>query len=119
MSHPKHHIRKTEEEIQNLTTIEKEHYNRVQRIMNSGPKYGIFGVNKYNPEMSLNKEGSLFSPKKNIKNVPKSSNKIDKTVRIESRQNHNFIGIINMTKVAPIKKKKRDSGKKNKDKEVY
>ena len=114
---PQHHIRKTEEEIQNLTTIEKEHYNRVQRIMNSGPKYGIFGVNKYNPETSLNKEGSLFSPKKNIKNVPKSSNKIDKTVRIESRQNHNFIGIINMTKVAPIKKKKRDSGKKNKDKE--
>ena len=114
---PQHHIRKTEEELQNLTTIEKDHYNRVQRIMNSGPKYGIFGVNKYNPETSFNKDGSLFSPKKNITNVPKSSNKIDKTVRIESRQNHNFIGIINMTKVAPIKKKKKETGKKNKDKE--
>jgi hypothetical protein len=114
---PQHHIRKTEEEIQNLTTIEKDHYNRVQRIMNSGPKYGIFGVNKYNPETSFNKDANLFSPKKNITNVPRSSNKIDKTVRIESRQNHNFIGIINMTKVAPIKKKKRDSGKKAKDKE--
>ena len=114
---PQHHIRKTEEELQNLTTIEKDHYNRVQRIMNSGPKYGIFGVNKYNPETSFNKEGSLFSPKKGITNVPKSSNKIDKTVRIESRQNHNFIGIINMTKVVPIKKKKRETGKKLKDKE--
>ena len=114
---PQHHIRKTEEEIQNLTTIEKDHYNRVQRIMNSGPKYGIFGVNKYNPETSFNKDANLFSPKKNITNVPRSSNKIDKTVRIESRQNHNFIGIINMTKVAPIKKKKRDSGKIIKDKE--
>ena len=114
---PQHHIRKTEEELQNLTTIEKDHYNRVQRIMNSGPKYGIFGVNKYNPETSLNKDTNLFSPKKNITNVPRSSNKIDKTVRIESRQNHNFIGIINMTKVAPIKKKKRESGKKIKDKE--
>ena len=114
---PQHHIRKTEEEIQNLTTIEKDHYNRVQRIMNSGPKYGIFGVNKYNPETSFNKDANLFSPKKNITSVPRSSNKIDKTVRIESRQNHNFIGIINMTKVAPIKKKKRDSGKKTKDKE--
>ena len=114
---PQHHIRKTEEELQNLTTIEKDHYNRVQRIMNSGPKYGIFGVNKYNPEKSLNKDTNLFSPKKNITNVPRSSNKIDKTVRIESRQNHNFIGIINMTKVAPIKKKKRESGKKIKDKE--
>ena len=70
---PQHHIRKTEEELQNLTTIEKDHYNRVQRIMNSGPKYGIFGVNKYNPETSFNKEGSLFSPKKGITNVPKSS----------------------------------------------
>ena len=114
---PQHHIRKTEEELQNLTSIEKDHYNRVQRIMNSGPKYGIFGVNKYNPETSLNKDTNLFSPKKNITNVPRSSNKIDKTVRIESRQNHNFIGIINMTKVAPIKKKKRESGKKIKDKE--
>ena len=114
---PQHHIRKTEEEIQNLTTIEKDHYNRVQRIMNSGPKYGIFGVNKYNPETSFNKDANLFSPKKNITSVPRSSNKIDKTVRIESRQNHNFIGIISMTKVAPIKKKKRDSGKIIKDKE--
>ena len=114
---PQHHIRKTEEELQNLTTKEKDHYNRVQRIMNSGPKYGIFGVNKYNPETSFNKDANLFSPRKNISNVPRSSNKIDKTVRIESRQNHNFIGIINMTKVAPIKKKKKESDKKNKDKE--
>ena len=84
--------------------------------MNSGPKYGIFGVNKYNPETSFNKEGYVFSPKKSSQNVPKSSNKIDKTVRIESRQNHNFIGIINMTKVVPIKKKKR-KWKKMKEKE--
>ena len=109
---PQHHMKKTDDEFQNLTTIEKDHYNRVQRIMNSGPKYGIFGVNKYNPDNSFNnKDGSLFSPRKNIRNIPRSSNKIDKTVKIESRQNHNFIGIISMTKVAPIKKKKKDNKK--------
>ena len=105
-------MKKTDDEFQNLTTREKDHYNRVQRIMNSGPKYGIFGVNKYNPDNSFNnKDGSLFSPRKNIRNIPRSSNKIDKTVKIESRQNHNFIGIISMTKVAPIKKKKKDNKK--------
>ena len=115
---PQHHIKKTEEELKYLTTIEKDHYNRVQRIMNAGPKINnIFGVNNYNPENSFNgiKEGGLFSPKKSALNIPKSSNKIDKTIKIESRQNHNFIGIINMTKNAPIKKKKRDSNKKAKD----
>ena len=111
---PQHHIKKTQEEINELNTIEKDHYNRVQRIMNSGPKYGIFGVNNYNPDNSF-KEGYVFSPKKSSQNVPKSSNKIDKTVRIESRQNHNFIGIINMTKVVPIKKKKKDSNRKVKE----
>ena len=113
---PQHHMKKTDEEFQNLTTIEKDHYNRVQRIMNSGPKYGIFGVNKYNPDNSL-KDGSLFSPRKNIRNIPRSSNKIDKTVRIENRQNHNFIGIISMTKVAPIKKKKKDNSRKTIEKD--
>ena len=51
---PQHHMKKTDDEFQNLTTREKDHYNRVQRIMNSGPKYGIFGVNKYNPDNSFN-----------------------------------------------------------------
>ena len=49
--------------------------------------------------------------------MPKSSNKIEKTIKIESRQNHNFIGIINMTKNVPINKKRRDTNKKSKDKE--
>lgn len=82
--------------------------------MNSGPKYGIFGVNKYNPENNPNKEG-LFSPRKNNK-YPRSSNKIDKTFKIESRQNHNFFGIINMTKVAAIKKRKIKKRKKTRKK---
>ena len=111
---PQHHIKKTEDEIKNLTTVEKDHYDRVQRIMNSGPKYGIFGVNNYNPENSMNnsKEGNLFSPKNK---VDKTSNKIDKTVRIESRQNHNFIGIINMTKVVSVKKPKKEGGRKSQE----
>ena len=107
---PQHHVKKTEEEINNLTTIEKDHYNRVQRIMNSGPKYGIFGVNKYNPENS----GAIYTSNKKAE-VPKSSNKIDKTVKIESRQNHNFIGIINMTKVVPVKKKKKENNRKSQE----
>ena len=117
---PQHHIKKTEEELKNLTTIEKDHYNRVQRIMNAGPKVNnIFGVNNYNPENSFNgiKENNLFSPKKNISKIPKSSNKIDKTIKIESRQNHNFIGIINMTKNVPINRKKRNPAKKAKEEE--
>ena len=118
---PQHHIKKTDDEIKNLTTVEKEHYNRVQRIMNAGPKgNSIFGVNNYNPEnTSFNgiREGNLFSPKKHSLAVPKSSNKIEKTIKIESRQNHNFIGIINMTKNVPINKKRRDTNKKSKDKE--
>ena len=82
--------------------------------MNSGPKYGIFGVNNYNPENNMNnsKEGNLFSPKNK---VDKTSNKIDKTVRIESRQNHNFIGIINMTKVVSVKKPKKEGGRKSQE----
>ena len=110
---PQHHIRREEDEIQNLTAIEQNKYDRVQRIMNSGPKYGIFGVNKYNPENNPNKEG-LFSPRRNNK-YPRSSNKIDKTFKIESRQNHNFFGIINMTKVAAIKKKKNKKAKENEE----
>ena len=110
---PQHHIRREEDEIQNLTATEQNKYDRVQRIMNSGPKYGIFGVNKYNPENNPNKEG-LFSPRRNNK-YPRSSNKIDKTFKIESRQNHNFFGIINMTKVAAIKKKKNKKTKENEE----
>ena len=54
--------------------------------MNSGPKYDIFGVNKYNPENIKNityirNEGGLFSPRRNNK-YPRSSNKIDKTFKI-------------------------------------
>ena len=111
-----------------LTAIELEHYNRVQRIMNSGPKVNnIFGVNNYNPENSIHGIGdnnALFSPKKNISNCPTSSNKIDKTIRIGSRQNHNFISIINMTKNAPTKKKNgkdktktKERSRKNKENE--
>ena len=112
-----------------LTAIELEHYNRVQRIMNSGPKVNnIFGVNNYNPENSIHSIGvdsnALFSPKKNISNCTTSSNKIDKTIRIGSRQNHNFISIINMTKNAPAKKKNgkdktrtKERSRKNKENE--
>ena len=46
-----------------------------------------------------------------------SSNKIDKTIRIGSRQNHNFISIINMTKNAPLKKKNGKEKEKEKEKE--
>ena len=92
--------------------MELDHYNRIQRIMNSGPKVSnIFGINNYNPENttpSININNNvIFSPEKNCSNMPTSSNKIDKTIRIGSKQNHNFISIINMTKNAPLKKKKK------------
>ena len=107
-----------EKELEKLTAIELEHYKRVQRIMNSGPKVNnIFGVNNYNPENSINSgDNSLFSPKKNIGNLSSSSNKIDKTIRIGSRQNHNFVSVINKTKYVPVKKKDRTNKTKEKTK---
>ena len=108
-----------DKELEQLTDIERQHYQRVQRIMNSGPKVNnIFGVNNYNPENSINTgvDNSLFSPKKNIGNIPTSSNKIDKTIRIGSRQNHNFVSVINKTKYVPVKKKDRTNRTKEKSK---
>lgn len=90
-----------------LSSIELEHYNRVQKIMSAGPNISnIFGVNNYNPENNpaANRD-IMFSPKRNVSNAPNSSNKIDKTIRYGSRKNHNFISIINMTKNIPIKKR--------------
>ena len=121
---PTPHIKtKTENlDLENeLTAKEIEHYHRVQRIMNSGPKVNnIFGVNNYNPEnsmYSINKNNnSIFSPQKNVSNISNSSNKIDKTIRIGRRQNHNFISIINMTKTVPVKKKNGKDKTKNKEK---
>ena len=107
-----------------LSSIELEHYNRVQKIMSAGPNISnIFGVNNYNPENNptANRD-MMFSPKRNVSNAPNSSNKIDKTIRYGSRKNHNFISIINMTKNIPIKKKNgkdktktKEKSKKNKD----
>ena len=113
---------KTQKDLDKLSTIELEHYNRVQRIMNAGPKVNnIFGVNNYNPENSIHAinidNNVLFSPKKSASNFPTSSNKIDKTIRIGSRQNHNFISIINMTKNVPVKKKNGKEKDKTKVKE--
>ena len=106
-----------EKELEKLSAIELEHYKRVQRIMNSGPKVNnIFGVNNYNPENSVNYDNSLFSPKKNIANVSTSSNKIDKTIRIGSSQNHNFVSVINKTKYVPVKKKDKTNKTKDKSK---
>ena len=119
--HPKSNINNIDLENE-LSAKELEHYNRVQRIMNSGPKVSnIFGVNNYNPENNtihgINIENSmLFSPKKNTSNLPNSTNKIDKTIRIGSRQNHNFISIINMTKNVPAKKKNNKDKTKAKEK---
>jgi hypothetical protein len=99
-----------------LSSIELEHYNRVQKIMSAGPNISnIFGVNNYNPETDPNRD-IMFSPKKNVSNVPGSSNKIDKTIRYGSRKNHNFISIINMTKNVPIKKKNGKDKTKTKEK---
>ena len=108
-----------EKELEKLSAIELEHYKRVQRIMNSGPKVNnIFGVNNYNPENSFNAGigNSLFSPQKNNENMPNSSNKIDKTIKIGSRQNHNFVSVINKTKYVPLKKKDKEKNNKTKDK---
>ena len=112
---------KTQKELEKLSAMELDHYNRIQRIMNSGPKVSnIFGINNYNPENttpSINIDNNvIFSPKKSCSNMPTSSNKIDKTIRIGSRQNHNFISIINMTKNAPLKKKNGKEKEKEKEK---
>lgn len=101
-----------------LSSIELEHYNRVQKIMSAGPNISnIFGVNNYNPENNpaANRD-IMFSPKRNVSNAPNSSNKIDKTIRYGSRKNHNFISIINMTKNIPIKKKNGKDKTKTKEK---
>ena len=107
-----------ENELKKLSAIELEHYNRVQRIMNSGPKVNnIFGVNNYNPENNISAgKDSTFSPRKNIGNGSNSNNKIDKTIKIGSRQNHNFVSVINKTKFVPPKKKDKEKNNKTKDK---
>ena len=94
-----------------------EHYKRVQRIMNSGPKVvGIFGVNNYNPENSMYANKAPFSPNKTENNVPNSSNKINKTIRIGSKDNHNFVSVINKTRMVPVKKKNTENKTKDKSK---
>ena len=101
-----------------LSGKELEHYKRVQRIMNSGPKVvGIFGVNNYNPDNSMYSNKNLFSPNKAENNITNSSNKINKTIRIGSKDNHNFVSVINKTRMVPIKKKNtRDKENKTRDK---
>ena len=102
-----------------LTGKELEHYKRVQRIMNAGPKIGIFGVNNYNPENNMYSFVSPLSPNKTENNINNSSNnKINKTIRIGSRQNHNFVSVINKTRMIPIRKKNtKDKTKTKKNKE--
>ena len=49
---------------------------------------------------------SPLSPNKTENNINNSSNnKINKTIRIGSRQNHNFVSVINKTRMIPIRKK--------------
>ena len=101
-----------------LTGKELEHYKRVQRIMNAGPKIGIFGVNNYNPENSIYSIKNPLSANKKENNNKVDSNKINKTIRIGSRQNHNFVSVINKTRMVPIKKKNtKDKSKITKNKE--
>lgn len=92
-----------------ITTIELAHKNRVKRILESGGNVSnVFGVNNYNPNnnsQSYKDYNILLSPKKRELSPPLSTNKIDKTIKIGSRINHNFISIINMTKTVPMKKK--------------
>jgi len=84
-----------------MTSIELEHYIRVQRIMNASPNVSnYFGVNNYNPKNHTYKS---ITPNINLENFPNSNNKIDKTIRYGGRKNHNFISIINMTQTIPIK----------------
>ena len=101
-----------------LSGKELEHYKRVQRIMNSGPKVvGIFGVNNYNPENSMYSNKNLFTPNKTENNIANSSNKINKTIRIGSKDNHNFVSVINKTRMVPIKKKNtKEKENKTRDK---
>ena len=95
-----------------LSDKELEHYKRVQRIMNSGPKVvGIFGVNNYNPENSMYSNRNPFTPIKTENNKTNTSNKINKTIRIGSKDNHNFVSVINKTRMVPIKKKKEKENK--------
>ncbi len=106
-----------EKELENkMSSLEFEHYNRVQRIMNASPNVSnFFGINNYNPK---NQTYKPITP-----SIPNSNNKIDKTIRYGSRKNHNFISIINMTKTIPDKsdneiekiKSKEISIRKNKE----
>ena len=110
--------RSNKKDLEKMTPIELEHYKRAQIIMNSGPKKNnIFGINNYNPENSIHSfnydNRGIFSPNKKEQNILATSNKIDKTIRIGSKQNHSFISVINLTKNVPIKKK----GGKEKEKE--
>ena len=101
-----------EKELQNkMSSLELEHYNRVQRIMNASPNVSnFFGVNNYNPK---NHSYKPITP-----NIPNSNNKIDKTIRYGSRKNHNFISIINMTKTIPTSNDNEIGKAKTKEKYI-
>ena len=90
-----------EKELKNkMTSIELEHYNRIQRIMNASPNVSnFFGVNNYNPK---NHNYKSITPNINSTNIPNTNIKIDKTIRYGGRKNHNFISIINVTKTIPV-----------------
>ena len=95
-----------------LSSIELDHYKRVQRIMNANPNANnIFGINNYKPS-----KDAFFSENKKQANISNSNNKINKTIRYGSRKNHNFISIINMTKNEPINKKNGKENSKSKEK---
>ena len=94
-----------------MSSLEFEHYNRVQRIMNASPNVSnFFGVNNYNPKNHTYKP---ITP-----SIPSSNNKIDKTIRYGSRKNHNFISIINMTKTIPDKNDNEIEKIKSKEKSI-
>ena len=101
-----------EKELQNkMSSLELEHYKRVQRIMNASPNVSnFFGVNNYNPKDHTYKP---ITP-----NFDNSNIKIDKTIRYGSRKNHNFISIINMTKTISVKKDNEIEKNKSKEKSI-
>ena len=105
-------INDDEKELENrMLSLELEHYNRAQRIMNSSPNVSnFFGVNNYNPKNNTYKP---ITP-----NLPNSNNKIVKTIRYGSRKNHNFISIIDMTKTIPVNYDNEIEKSKTKEKSI-
>ena len=97
-----------------MSSLEIEHYNRVQRIMNASPNVSnFFGVNNYNPKTHTYKP---ITPNIDSSSIGDSNNKINKTIKYGSRKNHNFISIINMTKTVPSKKDNETEIAKTKEK---